>query len=113
MRLDEKIFDRRVHYKITNQPAIAFELALLYYILAKRRTCDPKISDACQKAWQWLERAGVEGSNQHQLSLTRQLNLIEKLLVKNRSILLNKQADVRYGEHVGARRCQLVDSFAC
>jgi len=83
MKLEEKIRDREIVYLFRRKEEIAAELALLYYILAKRKNCREMIAAACAKSVQWLKKAQVEIPEYlEQLSIFGQLDEIEKLLVK-------------------------------
>ena len=91
MKLDDKIRIRRVAYLLKGEISIAFKLATLYYILAKRRTSGNKISDAFRKSVQWLKKAKIEISNDiTQLELSEQLELLEKVLVRNKAVICQK-----------------------
>jgi len=86
MKLEEKIQDRKVIYLLRKDSATAFELALFYYILAKRKKSREKISDAINKAVFWLKKAGIEAPQYlKQLSCFGQLEEIQKMLVVNRA----------------------------
>lgn len=88
MKLNEKIRDRKVVYLFRKQPEIAFQLALLYFVLAKRKKARKKVLEACQKSVYWLKIAKVKVS--HYLNLLSpfgQLEEIEKILVNNKAIL--------------------------
>lgn len=84
MKLDDKIRNRRIAYFLNREASTAFELALLYCVLAKRRTADDKIADACLKSIQWMKNAEFKiPDNIKQLKPADQLELIEKVLVNN------------------------------
>ena len=86
MKLEEKISDRRVVYLLKKEQGIAFELSLLYFILAKRKKAKKKIADACSKAICWLKKAEVEiADHLKAFSPDGQLERIEKLLVANKA----------------------------
>jgi len=86
MKLDDKICDRKIVYLFRQDSAIAFELALLYFILAKRRNSREKIGDACLKSIYWLAQATVEIPKYlKQLSPFGQIEEIEKILVANQA----------------------------
>lgn len=86
MKLDEKIKDRKTVYQFRQHPAIAFELALLYFILAKRKNAREKIADVCMRSVYWLKKAGVEIPEYlRKLSPFGQLEEIEKILVLNKT----------------------------
>ena len=88
MKLDDKIRDRKIAYAFRKQPAIAFELALLYFVLGKRRSAKEKIADAGRRSICWLEQSGIEIPYYlNSLSPSGQLDEIEKLLVENRAII--------------------------
>jgi hypothetical protein len=84
MTLEARIRDRKVIYMFNHEAKEAFEIALLYYLLAKRKDVQAKISDACYKAVYWLKKAGVR------LPPTSDpfgLEEIEKILVCNKDIV--------------------------
>jgi len=86
MKLIDKIRDRKIAYLFRKKPAIAFELALLYFVLAKRKDARKKVIDACLRSIYWLKRAGVEIPRYLQLlSPFGQLEEIEKILVQNKA----------------------------
>jgi len=86
MKLDDKIRDRKVVYLFKQDSAVAFELALLYFILAKRRNARERIADACLKSIYWLGKASVEIPKYlKQLSPFGQIEEIEKILVANQA----------------------------
>jgi len=88
MKLDDKIRSRKIAYLLKREPSLAFELALLYYILAKRRTAEDKIKDACLKSIQWLKKAEIViPNNISHLELSDQLKLLEKILVNNKAMI--------------------------
>lgn len=94
MKLNEKIADRKIAYFFRRDQSIAFELALLYFILAKRRNSRKKIADACSKSVYWLRKSGVDIPEYlKQLSPMGQLEEVEKILVVNKA-------------KIGARRCR-------
>ncbi|MFH1684466.1 MAG: hypothetical protein ABIA67_06255 [Candidatus Margulisiibacteriota bacterium] len=101
MKLEEKIADRKIAYLFRRNESIAFELALLYFILAKRKKAGKKISDACLKSTYWLKKAEVEIPEYlKQLSPSGQLEEIEKILVINKSRCFDRDK-----AKVDARRC--------
>jgi hypothetical protein len=87
---------------LTKEPSTAFELALLYYILATRKTAGDKIAEASHKSIYWLKKAGVEFTDQIQ-----KLIEIERLLVKHKYLVHRSPQGVggqaRHGGQVGAR----------
>jgi hypothetical protein len=88
MKLDDKIRSRRLAYLLKGERSIAFELSLLYYILAKRRSAEDKIADACLKSVQWLKKAAVAFSDDLlTLSTLEQLDLIEQILAQNQDLI--------------------------
>ena len=94
MKLDDKIKDRKIAYQFRKDPAIAFELALLYFIEAKRKNARVKIAESCLKSIYWLKVAAVETPEYIKaLSPFGQLEEIEKILVLNKA-------------KVGARHCE-------
>jgi hypothetical protein len=96
MKLDDKIRDRKIVYLFRKRPEIAFELALLYFILAKRRNARKKILEACSKAIYWLKKASVKIPEYlKKLSPFGQLEEIESILMINKA-------------KIGARACEPV-----
>lgn len=86
MRLNDKIRDRKIAFIFRKDPAIAFELALLYFVLAKRKLARKKVIDACSRCLYWLKKAGVSIPKQVQLlSPYGQLEEIEQILVHNKA----------------------------
>lgn len=100
MKLGEKIQKTKIRYLLTKDVSTAFELALLYYILATRKTAGDKIADASHKSIYWLKKAGIQTPDHIQ-----ELIEIERLLVKNRHLVRQPAfgGRVRHGEQVGAR----------
>ena len=85
MKLDEKIIKAKLNYLIAKAPAAAFELALLYFISAKRKESEKKAIDTCQRSLYWLKRTGMDlPDNIKQLSPKGLLEEIETLLVVNK-----------------------------
>ena len=75
MKLMEKIRNRYA--------SIAAELALLYFILAKRKNDREKITGICARAAHWLKKSEIKVPDYfEQLSCFGKLEEIEKLLVK-------------------------------
>lgn len=88
MRLEDKIRDRKIGYLFRRKPEIAFELALLYFILGKRKNARKKVIDSCMKSIYWLKKAGIEVSKYLLLlSPFGQLEEIEKILVANKALI--------------------------
>lgn len=88
MKLIDKIRDRKIAYLFRGNPSIAFELALLYFILAKRKDSRNKIMDACSRSIYWLKKAGVKITEYlNQLSPFGQLEEIEKILAVNKAMI--------------------------
>ncbi|OGC35474.1 hypothetical protein A2311_04735 [candidate division WOR-1 bacterium RIFOXYB2_FULL_48_7] len=86
MKLQDKINDRKVAYLFRHHPAIAFELALLYYIKGKRKNSREKILEACRKSIYWLKKAEVElPADLPRMSCFGQQEEIEKILVSNKA----------------------------
>lgn len=82
MKLDDKIRNRKIAYLIKKEPTIAFELALLYFISAKRKNTPRKIIDACSRSIYWLKKAGVKVPDYlRQLNPFKQLEALEETLV--------------------------------
>lgn len=82
MKLEEKIRDRKIVYFFRRKPEIAFELALLYFILAKRKNARERIAETCSQSVDWLKNAGVDIPEYlEELSSYGQLEVIEKILV--------------------------------
>lgn len=104
MKLDTKIHNRRIAYLLSGDHSAAFELAILYYILAKRRTAENKIADACLKSSQWLGRGGIETpDNITQFAIADQLELLERVLVQNKTMVCRK-ADLPAGRQASLVR---------
>ena len=88
MKLDDKIRARRIAYLLKGEQPAALELALLYYILATRRSADDKIADACLKSIQWLKKAEIDVCNDiSQFKPSVQLKLLESVLVNNKAMI--------------------------
>ena len=86
MKLEEKIRDRKIVYFFRKPPAVAFELAVLYFVLAKRKAAKNKIMEASRNSINWLKKAGIALPDYlEQLSCFGQLEEIEKILVCNRA----------------------------
>lgn len=86
MKLDDKIRVKKLFYLFTREPSVAFELALLYFIQAKRKTAQDKILDICRRSIYWLEKAGESIPEYlRQLSPSGQLEAIEKVLVMSKA----------------------------
>ena len=86
MKLEEKISDRKIVYLFRREPGIAFELAMLYFILAKRKNAVKKIAETCLKSIYWLKKAGVAIPDfLKRLSGFGQLEEIEKILVLSKA----------------------------
>ena len=86
MKLNEKIHDRKIAYLFRRQPEIAFELSLLYFVLAKRKKAKKKVEDVCRKSIYWLKKADVEVPEYLvKLSPFGLIEEIEKLLVINKA----------------------------
>jgi hypothetical protein len=82
MTLETKIRDRKISYLFRHRQEIALELALLYYILAKRKNACRKVVDTCLKAIYWLKKAKIDIPEQiKQLSPFGLMEEIEKILV--------------------------------
>jgi hypothetical protein len=88
MKIDDKIRSRKMVYLLRRAPRDAYRLALLYFILAKRKSSAKKIIEACLKAKRWLKRAGLhlpaefQGINPYIL-----LREVENGLVLNKSVV--------------------------
>jgi len=94
MKLNDKIHDRKIAYLFRGQPEIAFELGLLYFVLAKRKNAKKKTEDACRKSIYWLKKADVEVPEYLvKLSPGGLIEEIERLLVLNKA-------------KIGARACE-------
>ena len=88
MKLEEKIRDRKIGYLFRKKPAIAFELGLLYFILAKRKSARKKVIDTCLKSIYWLKQAGIQTPRYLKLlSPFGQLEEIQKILVVNKALI--------------------------
>lgn len=86
MKLEEKIRNREIAYFFRRKPEIAFELAVLYFILAKRKTLPRNIIKVCERVSYWLKRASVVVPEYvRQLPSSSQLKEIEKILVLNKA----------------------------
>ncbi|MBI5399932.1 hypothetical protein HZB07_04925 [Candidatus Saganbacteria bacterium] len=84
MKLADKIRNRKIAYWFRREPAIAFELALLYCIMARRQEAWEKMGEACFASRQWLAEAGVSlPAFIEKLDCYGQRYEIEKLLVIN------------------------------
>jgi hypothetical protein len=85
MKLDEKIIKSKLNYLLGKAPAAAYELALLYFISAKRKDSEKKALDTCQRSIYWLKKAGtILPENIKQLGPKGLLEEIERLLVINK-----------------------------
>lgn len=84
MTLEEKIRDRKVVYLLNHEAKMAYEIALLYYISAKRKEAKAKAREACCKAIYWLKKAGVRLPSTSNIS---GLDDIEQILVSNKDIV--------------------------
>ena len=94
MKLAEKICDRKIAYLFRKDRVIAFELGLLHFILAKRKTAQSKIIGACRKSIYWLKKAGVVIPRYvEDLGYLSQLNEVEKLLVLNKQMMTSAGFD--------------------
>jgi hypothetical protein len=88
MKLADKIQGRKVAYLLKREVGLAFELALLYYIQAKRKTADDKIIDSCQKSIYWLRKAEIIISeNIQSFRPLVQLEELEQILVSNKPMI--------------------------
>lgn len=88
MKLDEKIQDRKVAYLFRKHAGIAFELALLYFVSAKRKQAKAQIIETVTKAIYWLKKAEVEiPAYLERLSPAGRLEEIEKILVSNKTMI--------------------------
>jgi hypothetical protein len=91
VKIDDKISDRKIAYFFRQDSAIAFELSLLYYVLAKRKNARQKISEAGRQSLYWLKISGVAAPEYlDQLSPAGLLEEIEKLLVLNKIRCANR-----------------------
>jgi hypothetical protein len=105
MKLDDKIRNRRLAYLLKGERDTAFELALLYYILATRRTADDKIADACRKSIQWLRSAGIR------IAGNMTLGLIEQTLVNNKVMIRDRADSLVHAIPVNCRDLGLVPQY--
>ncbi|MBU0672599.1 MAG: hypothetical protein KJ732_06200 [Candidatus Margulisbacteria bacterium] len=97
MKLAEKICDRKIAYLFRKDQAIAFELGLLHFILARRKSAQKKIIPACLSSLYWLRKAGIAIPRYvEELGYSSQLEEIEKLLVLNKQMM----ASAGFGESV-------------
>ncbi len=101
MKLHERINDRKVFYTFRKEESIAFEIALLYFIMGMRKKAHNKLRGINLKAVFWLEKANVLIPEYlSKLSPEGQLEEIQKILVFNKA-------------KIGARRCQPVLAELC
>jgi len=85
MKLDDKISSKKIAFLLTGESIPAFELALLYFIQAKRKTTPRKMFESCLKSIYWLKKAGITIPEDSKSSNPLiQFEEIEKLLVLNR-----------------------------
>lgn len=85
MKLDDKIHSRRIAYLLKGEASTAFELALLYYLQAKRKTAPHKKYESCLKSIYWMRKTGIAVPEDSKSSNPLiQFEEIEKLLVLNR-----------------------------
>jgi len=102
MKLNEKIFDRRVVYTFRQDEKVAFEISLLYYIMAKRKLAKHKIGNICGKIIFWLQKSKVEFPVYLQkLSPEGQLDAIELILVNNKAKIGARLCWQEICEHFG------------
>ncbi len=88
MKLADKIRDRKIAYLFRRKPEIAFELALLHFIVAKRKHARKKVMDACQRSVYWLKKAGTQIPKYLELlSPFGQIEELEKILVANKIMI--------------------------
>ena len=88
MKLCNKIRDRKIAYFFRKAPEIAFELALLFFVMAKRKKANIKIIEACRGSVYWFSKASVElPEHIHELSAGGQMEELEKILVKNKGMI--------------------------
>jgi len=86
MKLAEKIRLNKIVYLAGRRPAVAFKLAVLYFLQAKRQTSFKRIITTCCKSIYWLKVAGVSAVGRFALkNPLLLLNEIEEVLVKNRT----------------------------
>ncbi|OGC21655.1 hypothetical protein A2291_06065 [candidate division WOR-1 bacterium RIFOXYB2_FULL_42_35] len=86
MKLNDKIRDRKIAFLFRKTPAIAFELAMLHFVLAKRKQARKKVIDASSRSIYWLKKSGLTIPKHVQLlSPYGQLEEIEKILVHNKA----------------------------
>ena len=88
MKLDDKIKDRKIAYLFRQSQAVAFELAVLYFVQAKRRSSRPRITGSCRLALYWLGKAGI-GAPEYAplLSPAGQFEVLERILVEHKSLI--------------------------
>jgi hypothetical protein len=88
MKLDDKIKDRKIAYLFRQSQAVAFELAVLYFVQAKRRCSRPRIGDSCRSALFWLGKAGIGAPEYvNRFSPAGQFEELEKILVMHKYLI--------------------------
>ena len=101
MKLNEKIYDRKIAYTFRKDKGISFEIALLYLVMAKRKKAKTKIADACARSIYWLKKVKIELPEYLEaLSPEGQRDTIIKILVDNKA-------------KIGARRCGTILPELC
>lgn len=92
MKLDDIIKINRVAYLLKRDQATGLKLALLYFISAKRKASEGKISDACLKSIQWLKRINIEvPDNIMNIEIPKRLIVLEKILADNRGLISKRR----------------------
>lgn len=88
MNLDDKIRAKKVAYILTKDVSSAYELSLLYYVQARRKTTEDKIVNACRRSIYWLGQAGISISEKAtQFSSQDLICEIEMVLVENKAMI--------------------------
>ncbi|MBU1149104.1 hypothetical protein KKI23_03360, partial [Patescibacteria group bacterium] len=89
-------------YTFRQDEKVAFEVSLLYFIMAKRKKSKQKIDKICDKAIFWLKKANVELPEYLQkLSPEGQLDTIELILVNNKAKIGARLCWQEICEHFG------------
>jgi len=93
MKLDDKIKVLRIAYLFKGDQPAAFHLSVLYFVMARRRAAENKISDALKKSIQWLDRANVKVADDiFNLEVREQIVTLQKILVANKALVCGKKS---------------------
>ena len=85
MNLEEKIRGKKINYFFKRKPETAYELAMLYFVHAKREHDQQHKSEDCSNSIHWLKLSGVNPPGDlGRTSVTGQIEEIERLLAKSR-----------------------------